>query len=253
MSGRTLIHFFIIFLGLFFGPLGWADPAPVFKAEFFSYQGPLRLAAGTHSFARFSKVENGVVTEVVDISWMAAPESLRRNNRMPLLREVAGQNYSLEETFAMAGRKNVTSHGEYHITPELFEAARKRKFDLEVNRYAYKLIDGRSQNGINCIHAVSGVLGYLNTGLKRGAGASASLVDFFLASGHMAATPISSSPAEAVATPALTPHATLPAAAPQTPAVTLAVPATHGPSFAAPVSSVPSAAPRPIFSRFRRR
>jgi hypothetical protein len=177
----------ILFLSLFLIASQAARASEIeYKADFYSYDGPLRRGVSSHTFARFVKIVDGKVTEVVDISWMPEPGNLRRHNRMPLFRIVPGHNYTLEQTMAMAGGKMVLSHGSYYITPDIYESAVRQKAKLESGRIAYKMLDGHSGGAaINCIHAVAGVVGSLDTGLRRGKGATSAVVGFFLSTGRM--------------------------------------------------------------------
>lgn len=223
-----------------------ARPAQVqYKAEFFSVDGPLRTAASSHSFARFTKLEGGKVVDVVDISWMPEPGFFRRGNRMPLLREVPGHNYTLEQTRALAGNKPVLSHGSYYITPSVFEAAQRRKADLESGRYNYKMLDRFSGSGINCIHALAGVLGYLNTGLARGVGATSGIVGYFLSTGMMSRQPLGL-PEEATPHREVPARSSVPSAAVESPK---AVSPTHAASNNVHSSPAPLIYRRPLLGR----
>lgn len=185
------------------------------------------------------KVVDGKVAEVTDISWMPEPGNFRRGNRMPLLRTVPGRNYSYEETVAIAGGKPILSHGAFYITPEMYQAAVRQKAALESGTIAYKMLDGRSGDGaINCIHAVTGVVGRLNTGTRRGETATSAVVSFFLSTGHMSSSPFgSASRGAATGSPGATSAVTPPAASSPS--------GTHGPS-AAPQAR--AAAPARFFS-----
>jgi len=157
---------------------------PQYFAEFYSYQGGLLNApAKSHTFARYFKMENGMMSEIVDISWLPAPGYFRRGNKVPLLGTVPGHNYSLGETMAIAGGKSVTSEGQFPISPELFEAAKRRKSELESSGLQYRMLGGPGSP--NCIEAVSGVLGHLRTGTKRGEAAAEAVVEQHLSSGQM--------------------------------------------------------------------
>lgn len=218
-----------------------------FDMEFFSFDGPLRGAAASHSFVRLRRIQGDRITEVVDISWLPDPRYFRRNGRVPLLREVPGRNYSLEETFAIAGGRPVFTHGRFEVAPELFEAARRRRNDLESGVAGYKLLDGRRfPSATNCIHAISGILAYLNTGLRRGATATNSLVGFFLSTGLAWSSgsrpplfPPSSQPQ---------PPATPPIAQDSPPTFAPPAPPTPPtpPAFAPPTHEYPSAPPQPF-------
>lgn len=203
MIGHRIIALFVLSLAV---SQGARAEETEYKAEFFSYDGPLRTGASSHTFARFTKLEAGKVTETVDISWLPEPGNFRRGNRMPLLRTVPGHNYTVEETMRIAGGKPVLTHGSYFTTADIFQGAVLRKAELESGRIAYKMLDNRSgDNAINCIHAVTGVLGRLNTGLLRGETATNEVVSFFLSSGRMSsrriARPAVSAPSVLAETP----------------------------------------------------
>ncbi len=152
-------------------------------AEFYSYEAPHGAPAKSHTFARFFKLENGAMTEVNDISWLPAPNYFRRNKKVPLLGIVPGHNYSLGETMGFAAGKKLSSQGQYPISPELFEAAKRRKAELESGGLEYRMLGGAGHP--NCIQAVAGVLGHLRTGDKRGVVATEAVVKSFLDSGEM--------------------------------------------------------------------
>lgn len=164
-------------------------PLAEYTAEFFSYQNAWNGPLQSHSALRLKKIVNGVVTDVVDISWLPCPGYFHgRRSRLPLLRVVPGCSYSMEQTYSIAAQLGVrvSSHGIFGVSEALFEAGRARLNTLRSGLYAYKLLDRRSQSyAINCIHAISGIYGYLNTGLSRGYGATQTLLNFFLSTGQM--------------------------------------------------------------------
>jgi hypothetical protein len=233
-----------------------AGTAVSYDMEFFSFDGPLRGAAASHSFVRLRKIENGRLTEVVDISWLPAPDFFRRRGRVPFFRTVPGRNYSLEETFGMAAANGrpVLSHGRFEAAEELFEAAKRRRNELESGGIAYKMIDNATfPAASNCIHAISGMFTYLRTGLKRGRTATNSLVGFFLGTGLLWSpgqrpVPPSETPAPLARNPA-PPDAPVPPPS-QAPIPTIQAPPTHG-GFV-PVAQAPVRR-RPIVGLFRRR
>ncbi len=152
-------------------------------AEFYSYEGPLNGFSKSHTFARFFKMQNGAMTEVNDISWLPAPNYFRRNNKLPILGIVPGHNYSLGETMGIANGKKISSQGQFPISPALFEAAKRRKAELEGGALEYRGLGGEGHP--NCIQAVAGVLGQLRTGVKHGVAATDAVVKSFLDSGEM--------------------------------------------------------------------
>lgn len=186
-----MVRAFLVFLCFSIGVSHTARAGTVeYKAEFYSYDGPLRGATASHTFARFLKIVDGSVAEIADISWLPTPGNFRRGNRVPLLRTTPGHNYSVEETMAIAGGRPVLNHGSFFITPDLYQAAVQQKARLDSGAIAYKMLDGRSGDGaLNCIHAVTGVVARLNTGLARGETATNAVVNFFLRTGKMSAYP----------------------------------------------------------------
>ena len=166
-------------------------PADRLTAEFFSFDDNRGSAAGSHSFVTFRRVQGGRVVEEVTISFLPSPDFFRRGLRLPVLRRVPGTNYSLRETLniARAAGARVQSHGVFAVSPDLFQRARAQRDFLQSAAAEYKLLDGRlgGRNTLNCIHAISGMIRRIDTGLSRGETATTKLVEFFLSTGKMRA------------------------------------------------------------------
>jgi len=155
--------------------------APQYFAEFYSYEGKFGLPANSHTFGRFVKVVNGKVTEKIDISWLPKDEFLRHGGRMPLFSSVPGKNRSFEETQVLAGKKPIKNHGRFEIDEEIFQKAVTQKNKLESGNIEYKfLASASSDQGINCIHALLGVVGQIPTGSKSGAEATQAVIKYFI-------------------------------------------------------------------------
>lgn len=152
-----------------------------------SYQDWRNAPVRSHTFASFIRTDGDRVSSQVDISWLPAPGYFRNGLEMPPLRIVPGQNYSLSQTLGFAAGLNqpVRRFGPYAISPELFAAAVRQSESLASGRVAYKMLDGGSRPGaINCIHAVTDIAGYTDTGLARGAAASQAALHHLFRSGH---------------------------------------------------------------------
>jgi hypothetical protein len=152
--------------------------------EFYTAQGARTNAArASHTFARFYEVENGQRSETVDISWLPAQGYFGRRNRMPV-GSVPGTNYTVEQTLRLMSGRQVFRNGPYAISPELFEAAQGRKAELESGRIAYRFL-GNDAYSVNSTHALSGVVGLLRRGVRRGTAATDSVIGYFLSMGEV--------------------------------------------------------------------
>ena len=105
---------------------------------------------------------------------------------MPLLGNLPGKNYTLEETFKLAGNKRIKNHGRFAISSTLFQKAIKRREFLESGRVRYSfLAPAESVFSLNCIHALAGVVSPLRTHLKSGEQATRAIIDFFVSTSMM--------------------------------------------------------------------
>ncbi|MBY0369791.1 hypothetical protein K2X33_03830 [bacterium] len=163
-----------------------AESSTRYYADFYSTQGARRnFAQQSHVFARFWKVSEEA-TEKVDISWLPAVGYFNPRGGMPLLQTVPGHNYTVEQTLALSRGRRIFFNGRYGTSEALYKAAQTRQAELESGRIAYKMLDRRFYPGAtNCVHAVSGVLVHLRTGLSRGAAANAKVIEYFLATRQM--------------------------------------------------------------------
>jgi uncharacterized protein (TIGR03000 family) len=156
----------------------FAQPAPEAEAKYYvtyySYQSnPLKIRY-THTFAHFVKI-TPTSSEERTISWMPASLRIAVLRRRP----EAGVNLSLEETFQLARSigAEVRSYGPLEITQDLYDRADAQVRLLESGQVAYKCNDRRFRGqASNCIHAVSDLGGFLDTGTQSGDAATASVV-----------------------------------------------------------------------------
>jgi hypothetical protein len=172
-----------------FGEIRPSGSAPRYFAEFYSYDSSGNSIRGSHTFARFYRVENGRVVDASEISWLPKWGYFGRGYRMPMGGSVPGRNYSVQETLVIARRTGakVRFHGRFETSPDLFLSAQQQKAKLESGSIRYRLVDNFSYpQATNCIHAVTGVVGYLNTGTKHGQTATKAVVESFLETGKMA-------------------------------------------------------------------
>jgi hypothetical protein len=156
--------FWYISLLLFVPPA--LDAEPKYYVTYYSYQSdPLRIRY-THTFAHFVK-KTPLTTQEQTISWM--PASLR----IAVLRRRAeqGVNLNLQDTLQLAQSigARVTAYGPFEITRELYDRAANQIKRLQSGQVQYKCNDRRFRGeATNCIHAVSDLGGYLDTGTQSG-------------------------------------------------------------------------------------
>ncbi len=179
----------VVVLG-FLSLLSRASERIEYSVDVYSYDDSVRSLRGSHTYARFNKEVNGKVVEVVDISWLPAPEKFTRRGKIPLIRMVHGKNYTLEETREIAKISNSVEkfHGRFAISAEMYQNAIRRRDFLNSNLIGYKMIDAFTQErALNCIHALAGIYGtYLPTDTKHGEGASNAVIDHFSRTGQLA-------------------------------------------------------------------
>ena len=135
----------------------------------FGYQDRWLRPGCAHTFAMFAKVDMSegqmIVRESVDISWL--PKGLRPSQQIwDWVVPVTGQNHKLHESFHLANAPGlaVKTFGPVEVSPELYEAAKRKAEWLESGRVKYVILDnlyrGRAASfepggASNCIHAVS--------------------------------------------------------------------------------------------------
>ncbi|MCI0376869.1 MAG: hypothetical protein L0215_04635 [Gemmataceae bacterium] len=148
----------------------------------FAAQGPDAKPRFTHTFAAFVKVsDNEGKKDIVakTISWMPASGVI-----VPAkLRPEPGANFSLERSLEWAAdlKLAVIAWGPIPVQQELFDLAERRIALLESGKVGYKMVDLGNGAGLNCIHAVSGLVPgeALATGTARGEQASLLVLQHF--------------------------------------------------------------------------
>jgi hypothetical protein len=130
----------------------------------FSHNGRKSKPGESHTFATFVEVSNGKLTQQYTISWGPIGEWKIFDGKVP------GHNRSLKTSIEVPLSKDwqVCMWGPYKMTPSYFEKAKQRYKDLHDGLYSYKAIDSRARKneqkpGVNCIHAVSDIGGFIKT------------------------------------------------------------------------------------------
>jgi hypothetical protein len=185
---KSQLLFLFVCLGLL-GQKGFgAEPSQFFVA-FFSYNGNPDKPSLSHTFAVFLKLGSAenAAKEMQSISWMPEGGKVR-----PLALQ-KGHCFSFTETLRIAGNRPVASWGPFRIEETLYERATQRIQFLNSGRVDYKMFDWRSRKpafvgesggAINCLHAVSDLVGDLDAGEKSwGNSATEKLVRYFKAQG----------------------------------------------------------------------
>jgi hypothetical protein len=145
----------------------------------FGYEGPGNKAVDSHTFAAFldgDQLERGYRGAPPTISWLpedgiVRPFGVHR-----------GRNFTLEETLALADDRGyrVTPFGPFEIPRHVYQAAMAQIHFLESGRELYKMVAGAAaRRGLNCIHAVSNVVGPLRTGVAWGVPATEAVTQHF--------------------------------------------------------------------------
>jgi hypothetical protein len=160
---------------------------------FWSYQDWRNAPVRAHTFATFFSTDRSRLTERVVISWLPAPGYFAGSSQleMPPVRIVPGQVYDFAQTakFARGLGQEINRHGPYPITRALFDAAVRQREALQSGRVAYKMLDGRFRpQAVNCMHAISDIAGFHDTGLLRGTEGTQDILRFFIRQGHVRAT-----------------------------------------------------------------
>jgi hypothetical protein len=157
-----------------------AMKAVLFFAIFWAYQDGVNHAVKSHSFASFYRVEQGKKTERIDISWLPI------GGEPSLLEIAAGKNFSLEETLQIARRigSPVTRFGPYPASAALWKKAGAQGKRLRSGRVRYKMLDRAMRpEAVNCLHALTDIAGFLETGTLRGRSGTQEAVRHFWAHG----------------------------------------------------------------------
>ncbi len=173
-----------------------------YSVVLFAYQDEANRMSNSHTFATFVKettVNGKPVLEQRTISWI--PADYAEVLTIDHVKTVTGKNFTLDETLSAVARANakfrdsgdptrleVKSYGAYPLTKENYDLALERVKELESGKIKYKMIDNWSRNrekneAVNCIHAVSDIIGNLGTGTSRGFGATEKVRDHFKAFG----------------------------------------------------------------------
>lgn len=129
--------------------------------------------AETHTFADWVCVrENKIVDEVV-INWGPKEDSARIATAT-----VEGKHFTLKESFDHIAKEN--KNFRYWVLKSdknMMDAARAQRDSLK----EYKVFDRRTRpSAVNCIHAISDVVGHLDTRTACGIEAGERIVRFFL-------------------------------------------------------------------------
>lgn len=138
----------------------------------FGYETELKRPIDTHTFASFvdgGRLERGEPNAVRTVSW------LPRNGIVKPFLSWRGRNFDLGTTLQMAKDHGYKTklYGPYEIDPELYRRGLEQAADLEAGKRWYRMLGGpHSVLGINCIHAVSNIVGPLYTKFLRGWAAS---------------------------------------------------------------------------------
>jgi hypothetical protein len=158
----------------------------------YGYQNGLNTPSSTHSFAAFVRTDGSAqrnILEVKTISWLPADLSFT-------IFESAepGVNLTLGQTLGLAAQAGhqVQVFGPYEINADLYSRASRQYANLmdaqATGRILYKSADGGQRAGIwsavwgaavNCIHALTDVIGYVETGAARGVEASGLIVQLY--------------------------------------------------------------------------
>lgn len=168
----------------------WAAEREEYFVVVYAYQDARNHASSSHTFAEFIRVthtESGrSITERETISWL--PNHFARS--LSLSGRSKGRNFTLHDTRSFAQRigAKVFTIGAFPIDKRLYDKVKPWKNYLET-RADYKMIEpdrgGRKGPAYNCIHAVSDMVGKLETGSLRGVDASRAVVQHFARRGYL--------------------------------------------------------------------
>lgn len=151
----------------------------------FGYEGVGRIPSTTHSFVTFFQSDDTPQRNIIaehTISWM--PRDLAFSIFSPV---EPGVNLDHRASMQLAASRGypVVTFGPYEIKQELYDRSVQQFYKLEAAEQTgsiqYKLIDKNTRLGIwngqwgaaiNCVHAISDMIGYIQTGDLRGVEAS---------------------------------------------------------------------------------
>jgi hypothetical protein len=148
----------------------------------FSHDSPGKKATPTegHTWAVFVETHNnGHIKNSFNISWGPAEP----------WRVLQGKTEGKNDDFSTAikqhtnNKRKICMWGPFDMPKSYFLKAQNRYHSLEAKRYKYQVFDHVSREdkkdpAINCIHSISDIGGYLNTGMMYGEKASQAVVDF---------------------------------------------------------------------------
>jgi hypothetical protein len=143
----------------------------------FAYEDSQNSVEQSHTFATVERVPPSGKVAYNTISWM--PASLNIQLFAPAEK---GVNLSLPLTLGLAKSRGleVVRYGPYRITSEFYDKFLLRIAQLNSGEVLYKANDGCTYPmAMNCIHAVSGINGRLNTGFSWGNDATVQVLRFF--------------------------------------------------------------------------
>jgi hypothetical protein len=166
-----------------------APAAPVSHyVTFYGYNGVPDGPTLSHTFAAFVERDDQTgVLKTDTISWIPA-------DRAPvhLLSVQPGHNYTLAETFTIAGDRVSISHGPYRITDAVYAKAMARIAFLKDANVHYKMfpwhlrgpaLNNQPGGAVNCVAAVSDIMGFLDPGEVWGDPATQQVIEFFARQG----------------------------------------------------------------------
>ena len=174
-----------------FRPAQAAAATPRYYMVMFGAQNDGNAMRMSHTFATFVETVAGVVTAERTISWLPAPGYFGPDFSMPRLGVVPGHNYTLDQTLQSSPGRHILYWGPIEVAPQLFARADAAVSFLALGVTNYKmfvLTDDElrlpafyHQPGgtINCIMAVSDVVGYAKTGTTYGYDASQAVLQLF--------------------------------------------------------------------------
>ena len=187
---RAIVVVLAAFLCLSTPTLQASPPSSRYFVILYSLENWRNAAAFSHTFAAFYRVDSNYVVYRADISWLPQPQYMPgfRPLRMPAFGSFPGENLSVEETIrrGLFAERTVRSFGPFESSAALFELAVAREAQLQSGAVEYHGLDYFTRpNAVNCVHAVSDIVGIFHTGLRRGPTASYGVAEHFLERGYL--------------------------------------------------------------------